>query len=90
MIGICRLAVAIHTLIIYFLYFSSRHCELMLMLLWQSIRVAEKITQKVEGQLSKSQKEYLLRQQVGFVFALGVNLRGYTLKWYDSGTCYCR
>lgn len=89
MIGICRLAVAIHTLIIYFLYFSSRHCELMLML-WQSIRVAEKITQKVEGQLSKSQKEYLLRQQVGFVLALGVNLRGYSLKWYDSGTCYCR
>ena len=30
----------------------------------QSIRVAEKITQKVEGQLSKSQKEFLLRQQV--------------------------
>ncbi|KAG2676535.1 hypothetical protein I3760_12G057100 [Carya illinoinensis] len=30
----------------------------------QSIRVAEKITQKVEGQLSKSQKEYLLRQQM--------------------------
>ncbi|KAJ1391746.1 PUA-like superfamily [Sesbania bispinosa] len=29
----------------------------------QSIRVAEKITQKVEGQLSKSQKEFLLRQQ---------------------------
>ncbi|GJX95890.1 lon protease homolog 2, peroxisomal-like protein isoform X2 [Tanacetum coccineum] len=29
----------------------------------QSIRVAEKITKKVEGQLSKSQKEYLLRQQ---------------------------
>lgn len=30
----------------------------------QSILVAEKITQKVEGQLSKSQKEFLLRQQV--------------------------
>ncbi|XP_071733774.1 lon protease homolog 2, peroxisomal-like isoform X1 [Rutidosis leptorrhynchoides] len=30
----------------------------------QSIRVAEKITQKVEGQLSKTQKEYLLRQQM--------------------------
>ncbi|KAH1202339.1 Lon protease 2, peroxisomal [Glycine max] len=30
----------------------------------QSIRVAEKITQKVEGQLSKSQKEFLLRQQI--------------------------
>ncbi|XP_071725414.1 lon protease homolog 2, peroxisomal-like [Rutidosis leptorrhynchoides] len=30
----------------------------------QSIRVAEKITKKVEGQLSKSQKEYLLRQQM--------------------------
>ncbi|CAK9173349.1 unnamed protein product [Ilex paraguariensis] len=30
----------------------------------QSIRVAEKIAQKVEGQLSKSQKEYLLRQQM--------------------------
>ncbi|KAK1374913.1 Lon protease-like protein 2, peroxisomal [Heracleum sosnowskyi] len=30
----------------------------------QSIRVAEKITQKVEGQLSKAQKEYLLRQQM--------------------------
>ncbi|RXH97116.1 hypothetical protein DVH24_035784 [Malus domestica] len=30
----------------------------------QSIHVAEKITQKVEGQLSKSQKEFLLRQQV--------------------------
>ncbi|XP_062198596.1 lon protease homolog 2, peroxisomal [Phragmites australis] len=30
----------------------------------QSILVAEKITQKVEGQLSKSQKEYLLRQQM--------------------------
>ncbi|XP_062073790.1 lon protease homolog 2, peroxisomal isoform X2 [Humulus lupulus] len=30
----------------------------------QSIRVAEKITQKVEGQLSKSQKEFLLRQQM--------------------------
>uniref|UniRef100_A0A803LUA0 Lon protease homolog 2, peroxisomal n=1 Tax=Chenopodium quinoa TaxID=63459 RepID=A0A803LUA0_CHEQI len=29
----------------------------------QSIRVAEKITQKVEGQLSKSQREFLLRQQ---------------------------
>ncbi|KAG4403841.1 hypothetical protein GLYMA_01G203100v4 [Glycine max] len=29
----------------------------------QSILVAEKITQKVEGQLSKSQKEFLLRQQ---------------------------
>lgn len=35
--------------------------------LWQSIRVAEKITQKVEGQLSKSQKEFLLRQQVSFL-----------------------
>ncbi|KAK2356441.1 lon protease protein 2, peroxisomal [Trifolium repens] len=30
----------------------------------QSTRVAEKITQKVEGQLSKSQKEFLLRQQM--------------------------
>ncbi|ONM56776.1 LON peptidase1 [Zea mays] len=30
----------------------------------QSILVAEKITQKVEGQLSKSQKEFLLRQQM--------------------------
>ncbi|XP_074589966.1 lon protease homolog 2, peroxisomal-like isoform X2 [Curcuma longa] len=30
----------------------------------QSIRVAEKITQKVEGQLSKSQKEFLLKQQM--------------------------
>lgn len=30
----------------------------------QSIRVAERITQKVEGQLSKSQKEFLLRQQM--------------------------
>ncbi|KAG0453889.1 hypothetical protein HPP92_025193 [Vanilla planifolia] len=30
----------------------------------QSIRVAEKITQKVEGQLSRSQKEFLLRQQM--------------------------
>uniref|UniRef100_A0A2P2KX02 Lon protease homolog 2 n=1 Tax=Rhizophora mucronata TaxID=61149 RepID=A0A2P2KX02_RHIMU len=30
----------------------------------ESIRVAEKITQKVEGQLSKSQKEFLLRQQM--------------------------
>ncbi|KAF1873456.1 hypothetical protein Lal_00027494 [Lupinus albus] len=30
----------------------------------QSIRVADKITQKVEGQLSKSQKEFLLRQQM--------------------------
>ncbi|XP_078438449.1 lon protease 2 [Wolffia australiana] len=30
----------------------------------QSIRVAEKISQKVEGQLSKSQKEFLLRQQM--------------------------
>lgn len=30
----------------------------------QSIRVAEKITQKVEGQLSKTQKEYFLRQQM--------------------------
>ncbi|GLT49084.1 hypothetical protein SLA2020_226660 [Shorea laevis] len=30
----------------------------------QSIRVTEKITQKVEGQLSKSQKEFLLRQQM--------------------------
>ncbi|KAL8468732.1 hypothetical protein ACS0TY_031798 [Phlomoides rotata] len=30
----------------------------------QSIRVAEKITQKVEGQLSKSEKEFLLRQQM--------------------------
>ncbi|GMH26744.1 hypothetical protein Nepgr_028587 [Nepenthes gracilis] len=30
----------------------------------QSIRVAEKITQKVEGQLSKSQREFLLRQQM--------------------------
>ncbi|KAL2987628.1 hypothetical protein AAZX31_11G039000 [Glycine max] len=30
----------------------------------QSIRVAEKITQKVERQLSKSQKEFLLRQQM--------------------------
>ncbi|CAL9766050.1 unnamed protein product [Musa acuminata subsp. burmannicoides] len=30
----------------------------------QSIRVAEKITQKVEGQLSKSQKEFLLRLQM--------------------------
>lgn len=34
--------------------------------MYQSIRVAEKITQKVEGQLSKTQKEYLLRQQVCF------------------------
>ena len=33
----------------------------------QSIRVAEKISQKVEGQLSKSQKEFLLRQQVSFL-----------------------
>ncbi|KAK7386298.1 hypothetical protein VNO78_26438 [Psophocarpus tetragonolobus] len=33
----------------------------------QSIRVAEKITQKVEGQLSKSQKEFLLRQQYALV-----------------------
>jgi len=30
----------------------------------QSILVTEKITQKVEGQLSKSQKEFLLRQQM--------------------------
>ncbi|KAG8050447.1 hypothetical protein GUJ93_ZPchr0009g2345 [Zizania palustris] len=30
----------------------------------QSILVSEKITQKVEGQLSKSQKEFLLRQQM--------------------------
>ncbi|GAB4857740.1 hypothetical protein Ancab_015647 [Ancistrocladus abbreviatus] len=30
----------------------------------ESIRVAEKITQKVEGQLSKSQREFLLRQQM--------------------------
>ncbi|XP_057872733.2 lon protease homolog 2, peroxisomal isoform X1 [Cryptomeria japonica] len=30
----------------------------------QTIRVAEKISQKVEGQLSKSQKEFLLRQQM--------------------------
>ncbi|KAL8150569.1 hypothetical protein V2J09_020377 [Rumex salicifolius] len=30
----------------------------------QSIRVTEKITQKVEGQLSKSQREFLLRQQM--------------------------
>ncbi|XP_042458808.1 lon protease homolog 2, peroxisomal-like isoform X5 [Zingiber officinale] len=30
----------------------------------QSIRVAEKITQKVEGQLSKSQREFLLKQQM--------------------------
>ncbi|KAK6935056.1 Lon protease, N-terminal domain, partial [Dillenia turbinata] len=30
----------------------------------QSIRVAKKITQKVEGQLSKSQKEFLLHQQM--------------------------
>ncbi|KAI5385760.1 hypothetical protein KIW84_072387 [Lathyrus oleraceus] len=30
----------------------------------QSIHVAEKITQKVEGQLSKSQKEFLLRQRM--------------------------
>lgn len=35
----------------------------------QSIRVAEKITQKVEGQLSKSQKEFLLRQQVSSHFS---------------------
>ncbi|XP_042464179.1 lon protease homolog 2, peroxisomal-like isoform X2 [Zingiber officinale] len=33
-------------------------------LLEQSIRVAEKITQKVEGQLSKSQREFLLKQQM--------------------------
>ncbi|GMQ04521.1 hypothetical protein CsSME_00049911 [Camellia sinensis var. sinensis] len=33
-------------------------------LLEQSIRVAEKITQKVEGQLSKTQKEFFLRQQM--------------------------
>ena len=38
--------------------------------LQQSIRVAEKITQKVEGQLSKSQKEFLLRQQVSFHTAI--------------------
>ncbi|KAL6979819.1 endopeptidase La [Sarracenia purpurea var. burkii] len=30
----------------------------------QSIRVAEKITQKVEGELSKTQKEFFLRQQM--------------------------
>ncbi|XP_074303856.1 lon protease homolog 2, peroxisomal-like isoform X1 [Silene latifolia] len=30
----------------------------------QTIHVAEKITQKVEGQLSKSQREFLLRQQM--------------------------
>ncbi|KAK4263303.1 hypothetical protein QN277_028737 [Acacia crassicarpa] len=33
----------------------------------QSISVAKKITQKVEGQLSKSQKEFLLRQQRNLV-----------------------
>ncbi|KAL8529925.1 hypothetical protein ACS0TY_007115 [Phlomoides rotata] len=33
----------------------------------QSIRVAEKITQKVEGQLSKSEKEFLLCQQMGAI-----------------------
>jgi ATP-dependent Lon protease len=36
----------------------------------QSILVAEKITQKVEGQLSKSQKEFLLRQQVCLLIML--------------------
>ncbi|KAK4802572.1 hypothetical protein SAY86_000775 [Trapa natans] len=30
----------------------------------QSIRIAEKITQRVDGQLSKSQKEFLLQQQM--------------------------
>ncbi|KAJ7560524.1 hypothetical protein O6H91_04G133700 [Diphasiastrum complanatum] len=30
----------------------------------QTLKVVEKISQKVEGQLSKSQKEYLLRQQM--------------------------
>jgi len=30
----------------------------------QSIRVAKKITQKVEGQLSNTQNEFFLRQQV--------------------------
>lgn len=77
MIGICRLAFTNHRVILAVLYFSSRHYEFILMFLWQSIRVAEKITQKVEGQLSKSQKEYLLRQQVGFVLVLG-----YYPKWY--------
>lgn len=41
----------------------------MLSTLVQSIRVAEKITQKVEGQLSKTQKEFFLRQQVCFLIS---------------------
>jgi len=45
----------------------------------QSIRVAEKITQKVEGQLSKSQKEFLLRQQVSFLAPLFMINLSYTI-----------
>jgi len=40
--------------------------------------VAEKITQKVEGQLSKSQKEFLLRQQVSFLAPLLMIYLSYT------------
>jgi ATP-dependent Lon protease len=45
----------------------------------QSILVAEKITQKVEGQLSKSQKEFLLRQQVCFLKSYVLCLTNYKL-----------
>lgn len=53
--GVCKFEEPINMNILFFISFA---CDM------QSIRVAEKITQKVEGQLSKSQKEFLLRQQV--------------------------
>jgi len=49
----------------------------------QSIRVAEKITQKVEGQLSKSQKEFLLRQQASFLTPFFLYLSNVSTRVWD-------
>lgn len=55
--------------------------------------MAEKITQKVEGQLSKSQKEFLLRQQVTlcvsdiFFYILRVDFKFCHNFLWDKGNC---
>lgn len=79
-----------HNLLIVYMLFKSiwfdasfSFCLVKLTYLWQSIRVAEKITQKVEGQLSKSQKEFLLRQQVGFLRSIISITSINTWNWKD-------
>lgn len=56
--------------------------------------MAEKITQKVEGQLSKSQKEFLLRQQVSlsvffdiFFDILKFEYKLFPILLHDKGHC---